>query len=261
MAKSTTTKVFGYTDIHWSDRDEKALTVARLAQAYMMPDITVIGGDLLNADPFTRFSRSKVPKGLVTDWGEDELKPSLKFLDNVQALTKQHTYFVEGNHDAWIERWAANNSTAATTYSLISPRLHIVGNRSRFSYLPYVPEGQGRNSALVLHPKLAVVHGWSICRHAAAKHLELSRSRSVIFHHTHRIQRDVGRDPWTGQPIEAFSAGCLCKLQPKYAHGGSPTQWNHGFWVAYLGKRNYTAYAIEIHKGSCVLPDGKEIKL
>lgn len=262
MAKNSKSRlVFGYTDIHWSDRDPQALAVANAAHRYLQPHTTVIGGDLLNADPFSRFAKSKVPKGLITDWGEDELKPACKFLDEVQGRTKDHTYFIEGNHDAWIERWASNNSTASQVFSLISPRLQLARGRNRFTYLPYVADSTDRGSALLLHPKLAVVHGWSIARHAASKHLELSRSRSVIFHHTHRIQRDVGRDPWTGQPIEAVSAGCLCRLQPKYLHGGSPSQWNHGFWITYLGNRNYTTYVVEIYKGKCVLPDGKEIKI
>ena len=72
---------------------------------------------------------------------------------------------------------------------------------------------------------------------------------------------DTRADPWTGDPVEAMNAGCLCKKSPLYRHDGSPTQWAHGFWIAFIGRRSFTIYPILINKGRAVMPDGKEIRL
>lgn len=257
MAQAT--RVFGYTDIHFPDHDPVALAVAEKAQRSFAPDITVIGGDLLNCTPFTRFADRKMTKPYNFD--EQELVPANKFLDRVQAHTKQQTVFLEGNHDEWLERWCSNSGKAAASlHDMVSVKRHLSAGRTNFRYIPYTVESGRRQGVLHLHSRLSVVHGWTACKHAASKHLDLARSRSIIYHHTHRIQSHVARDPWSGRVIEAFSAGCLCKLQPLYAHGGSPTEWAHGFWIAYIGKSSYTAYTVKIERGICILPDGTEIR-
>lgn len=256
-------RIFGYTDIHWADRDEEALEVAKQAQTYFKPHVTVIGGDLLNCEPFSRHPRTKVSEEVAERWEEDELIPANKFLDWVQARTLDTTEFLEGNHEEWIERYLVGSGLGGVALGKRSTAKQLLGGRrSRFNWTPFTELKQGRQGVYSPCPRLAVVHGWCATRHAAARHLELSRSRSVIYHHTHRAQHEISRDPWTGRIIEAFSAGCLCKLQPIYAHNGSPTQWSHGIWVAYIGKRgDYTAYPVSISKGSAVLPDGKEIRV
>lgn len=255
------TRIFGYTDIHWEDRDERALALAQKAHLYFKPDITVIGGDLLNCDPFSRHPRAKTEE-VTHDWNESELKPANRFLDWVQRHTTRETVFLEGNHEERIERFLANNGVAGQALGgVISARRLLGAGRDRFRWVPFTELKMGRQGAFTPHHSLSIVHGWCASKHAAHRHLELSRTRSVIFHHTHRIQHELSRDPWSGQIIEAFSAGCLCKLQPIYAHNGSPTQWAHGFWVAYVGQSGYTAYPIPISRGSAVMPDGKEIRL
>lgn len=65
-----------------------------------------------------------------------------------------------------------------------------------------------------------------------------------------------------GKMVGAWSAGCLCARTPIYAHGGAPTEWSHGFWVAYIGRDSFTVYTVPIFdKGYAVLPDGKEVKV
>jgi predicted phosphodiesterase len=257
--KTRSKRVFGFTDIHWENRDDEALHTAMAAMEDFKPDIVVIGGDLLDCSPFSHHPRKKMVEGLGRGWNERELVPAIQFLDWVQDRTS-YTYFLEGNHEEWIERFCMTGGAAyRAIYDIISPKRNLSRGRKNFKYISYTNTKGTSGGCVKLSPRLSVVHGWTTCKHAAAKHLELSRTRSIIFHHTHRRQMATGRDPWSGQPIEAFSAGCLCKLQPIYAHGGSPTEWTHGFWVAYLGKHSYTAYPIPIIKGAAVLPDGRKI--
>lgn len=252
-------KVFGYTDIHWRIRNEKALEVAMKAQAEFRPDVTVIGGDLLDCEPFTRWPPNR-PEDPIVDWVTTELRPASSFLDKVQSRTKHCTVMLEGNHDAWVERWAANSKTGKSVYSAVSPRMNLCQGRSKFRYVRWKTDGNALSSYFPLGGGTMAVHGWTQCKHAAAEHARLAKCRSVIFHHTHRMQMEVWRNPWTGEPLTAVSAGCLCNLQPVYAHGGSPTDWVHGFWVAYISKAGSAIYPVQIVKGKAVLPEGKEIR-
>jgi predicted phosphodiesterase len=108
---------------------------------------------------------------------------------------------------------------------------------------------------------LVAIHGWSHAKHAAAKHLELSVSQSVLHGHTHRHQVFTVRDPWSNKIVKSFCPGTLSQLQPIYAHGGSPTSWVHGFTLVYVGEHSWTEYNVTISNGACVLPDGRELKI
>lgn len=256
-------RVFGYTDIHWSDRDEQAMAVAMAAQRRFRPDITVIGGDLLNCDSFKRHARRKIDEDHEYDYINSELKPARRFLDAVQKHTTQRLIMLEGNHDAWFERWIVNTDGAHGLRSLL-PRRFLSCNakgdkRKCWTYVSFGPEKPERECAYRLRHDLIVTHGWCAPKYAARHHLDRARDISVIFHHTHRFDRCVV-PLFRGGIIEAFSAGCLCKRKPMYAHNGAPTDWVHGFWVAFLGKQSYTAYPVTIKKGSAVLPDGTEVK-
>jgi len=258
-------KVFGYPDIHWSDRDEQALACAERAQRQFKPDITVIGGDLLSCPAFSEYRRQSMQEAVAEDWEKSELIPASAFLARVGRHTKDKVYILEGNHEARVERWAVNLSVLGQSlYTFLSPRRRLLEglDKRRYKWIPYA-EKPSERSYLSLSPSLSVVHGWTYCKHAAQRHLELSRSRSIIFHHTHRMQYVMERDPWQDVSIEAMSAGCLCQLRPIYQVSGAPTQWTHGFWVAYLSekqRRDYTLYPVSINKGRAIMPNGKEVQ-
>jgi hypothetical protein len=244
-------RVFGYTDIHFPNEDKEALQVAMAGQRFFKPDITIVGNDLIDCTPYTGWADSSLTEALAKDWRNTELRPANKFLNAVQKHTKK-TIFLPGNHDKWVERWAARaGKIGLAIHDIISIKTNLCKGRKNFEY----------KDSVNLHRYLSVVHGWSYCKHAAYKHVELSKTKSIIFHHTHRRQMITTRDPWYGRPIEAISAGCLCEQVPMYRHDGAPTEWTHGFWVAFIGKRSFTIYPILIHEARAIMPDGKEIKL
>lgn len=251
-------RVFGYTDIHWSDRDERALAVAMKAQELFKPDRTVIGGDLLNCTPFSRHPRQSLNDGSEIDWRAEEVDPVQGFLDYVQGNTgKGGVDFIEGNHDAWFERWLTNVRGGASLVGW-TPRKMLSQGRKNFRWIPWA-DPRERRSYVSLADDLIVVHGWAANLYAAAKHMREAKNKSVIFHHTHRTESRV-ETLFDGEPIEAHSAGCLCQRVPMYAHGQSVTNWTHGFWVAYIGRRSSTVYPVTInHRYEAVLPDGSEL--
>ena len=247
-------KIFFIPDIHWSERDIKAVEACRMAHAHFKPDITVFLGDILNCGPFAAHPKSRLTEDLGYDFQDSELAPAKTFIDEISLRTKELTYIIEGNHDQWVERWAANyhGPTARAVYSLISPRRNLLRDNDRLRWVH-------NDDSLSLSNLLACVHGWTASKYAAFRHLELSGTRSIVFGHTHRAQQATGRDPWTNKEVEAVSFGCLCKFNPIYMHG-APTAWSHGYGIAFLGRTSYTLYRGKIQDGYTVLPGGVEIQ-
>lgn len=252
--ESKAVRWFGYPDIHFPDQDDEAVAVAEAAQREFKPDVVIVGNDLLQATPFSKFGNQTIVESVAVDFKETELVPANAFIDRVQKYTKK-TIFQEGNHDAHIERWAAcHGKGAASVFSLISPKVNLSKGRSNFTWVSQGEEIQ-------LHPKLICVHGWSYGIHCAYAHIRKSPLQSVIFNHAHRRSLYDLTYPTADMSTEALCAGCLCKRKPMYLHDGNPTGWTHGFWVAYVGKETYTAYLVKIDKGRAVLPSGKEVHI
>lgn len=264
---NSTIRVFGYSDIHWSQRDERALAIADKAHKHFRPHITVIGGDLLDCGPFSRFPNASMAEVQGCNWVEEELNPANEWLDKVQGRTLKTTIFLEGNHEARVQKVCASGHQALQAmYPLVSPRINLSKDRRNFVYVPWITDGVtvGPDSGKYdLTPNLTVVHGWFTSKYPARKHIETSRTQSVIFHHTHRIDSVTVSNPWNKEILTGTGTGCLCKLQPMYNHGGRPSDWAHGFWVAYISRKNpllNNHYVIPISPQGCILPDGKEIK-
>lgn len=261
---------FAFPDIHFPDQDPEALEVAEAAHRVLQPDYTITLGDTLDCDIFSSHAKRTIAEAQTYNYKKVELDPCNAFLDRVQSNTKKYTYFLEGNHEARIERWACNNGRVGESiYDLISPKETIAKGRENFEMIPYeVPTGLRRgfvqiapNTKRMLTGGLVAVHGWSFAKHASSVHLDKSRSQSILYGHTHRRQSTTSRDPWTGKIIKSFNPGTLSQLQPMYAHGGTPSDWSHGFVIIYVGQRSWTEYCISIVNGRCVLPDGREVKL
>ena len=252
--KSTAVRWFGFPDMHIPDHDEEAVAVTEAAQRMFKPDNVIVGNDLLQATSFSKFGNQTIEEAVADDFKETELDPANAFLDRVQRHTK-HTFFQEGNHDAHIERWAAlHGKGSVSIFSLISPRVNLSKNRKDFTYV-------SQGGSVQLHDKLICIHGWSYSIHCASVHRRKSPLQSVIFNHAHRMQSDTITYPASDMPTTAMCAGCLCKRMPMYKHDGNPTGWTHGFWCAYVGRRDFTMYAVPINKGRAILPSGKEVRI
>lgn len=257
-------------DVHFPEHSEEALALALKAVEVLKPTHTLLLGDVLDCSAFSEHSKRTIQEDEAYDFEEAEIKPCNAMLDFIQKNTKEHTYFLEGNHEARIERWAVKGGQAnKSIYKLISPQHTLAKHRKNFTMVPYaVPTGAQRGFVqIVKHSSqmrtggLVAVHGWSFARHAARLHLEKSRSQSIVFGHTHRQQVETSRDPWSGQIVKAFNPGTLSKLEPLYAVGGSPTDWSHGFALCYVGETSWTEYVCSIVNGAVVLPDGRQLRV
>lgn len=253
-------KIMWLGDVHGPERDRRAVEIALRGHAYLKPDITIMLGDLLDNSAFSKHAVSTVRErtGLL----ENELAWANGFLDVLQKNTRRETVFVEGNHDAWVERYCADlpAGLAESVHSVLGVEPRLSAGRKNFRWIPYrvKPGARRRRNYHTLPGGVITVHGMSTAANAAAKHLALYKYQySVVFGHTHRpdymaLQRPDGRE------VEALNPGCLCRLDPRYET--KPTSWAHGVAVGYIGRASHTLYRCKIERGCMVMPDGKEIR-
>lgn len=244
-------------DLHIPYQDKRALDCVMKALMYLRPYKTVILGDWLDCDSFSKHPKKSLREMKAARYKRDEIDPCNELLDEIQRWTIE-TKFVEGNHEFRVERFAVEfgSSLGPDIYDLMSPQTLLSAGRQNFEWIPY-----GDNLPhLEITPNLWAIHGWYHNRHSAAKHLDAAKTVSLVHGHTHRQQLAATRNIVTGDVHKAWSPGCLSQLQPTYMHQ-NPTEWVHGFSLVYVGADplDWTEYIITIENGRCILPDGKEI--
>ena len=250
-------------DMHVPYHDKRALECAMRVVEYIKPDEVVLLGDGIDCTAWARHA----PKMLKQDkcsYIDTDIKPMNLILDRLQDSTKKLVY-ISGNHEDWVEKWAANNTPHGIGSAIVSELapsalLSKKSNgraRRRFEWIPY-------NTYLPHYkvaPNLWAVHGWSFAKNAANVHLEKSRTFSVIYGHSHRADYASMLLMEDDTMIEAWSDGCLASLKPAYMMH-SPHNWSHGLSIVYHSRKNpldWTRVQVRIKKGSAILGDGTRI--
>ena len=243
-------------DLHIPYHDRAALACVERAYALLKPDEVVILGDWLDCEAFSAHPKTSLAELQAHKFIDDEMRPCRELLGRLQKHGNALTY-IEGNHEARIERFAVSlgGNLGPDLYALISPRAIFGEGRKRWTWIPYKSE----LAHYEITPDLWALHGWSHAKSAARVHQDRAVSVSVVYGHTHRQQSEARRDPATGRVLKSWSPGCLCKLQPLYAQN-QPTSWVQGFSIVYIGRQSWTDYTVTIQNGTCVLPDGRQVK-
>lgn len=163
-----------------------------------------------------------------------------------------------------IDRWAAKTKEGRALYNMISPRIQLMKtstgkSRTKATYIPY-GSVDGKYPHYKLNNRVVLIHGWSYNKAVTQAHLASSQGKSIILGHCHRMQSQVIQNVWGEGTVQCHSIGCLCNKIPLYGVG-NPVEWVNGFSIGFHGSHSDTIYPITIVKGSCVLPDGREIKI
>jgi len=252
-------------DLHVPSHDEACVEIVIKAAEAVRPDEVVILGDWIDGEAVS----SHPPTSMDEEPSElqDDYVTVNAIMDRIKRAARGCKFvFIEGNHCQMTERAAIKMGGAlgSTFYRALSPRANISGARNDTKWVGYAKK------ELSFHPitdDLIAVHGWSASMNAAAAHLRKSRTVSVVYGHTHRAESKATRDPITGRVIQAWSPGCLCKMQPYYAHRNGPTEWTQGFSVVYVGRSgdwtNTTHLIKPTNAGGkfAILDGGKEIRV
>lgn len=182
------------------------------------------------------------------------------FLDLIQAAAPNaEIHYLEGNHEAHVERWAARNFHSRADAVLAVDRMGPEGvldlKRRGIRYYKSSEFHQGLSvRGAIRIGKCFYTHGIAHSKHASATHCERFGA-PVVHGHTHRSQAHIARTV-TSSLTGGFCPGTLAKLQPLYRHT-APTDWSHGYGLqlASIDSGRFVHLNIPIVDGASLLPE------
>lgn len=209
-------------DLHIPNHDVQAVSAA-LDYAYEhKANCIVIGGDLLDNAPFTRFRvppSAKFARGIFDE--------AIEFL---KALRKNFPdaliIYMEGNHDRWYTDWLIDHCAVVfdDPYFQLEARLQLAD--LDIEYL--------KENVIVKAGKLPMLHGHTIVKGVfapvnAARGAYIKSNHNLLIGHTHQVSVHSAKD-LMGRPTKTWSVGCLCTLTPDY----DPHNIRHAHGFAFI---------------------------
>lgn len=243
-------------DSHGAHIDPRARAAFLTDLKAISPQQIVMLGDHLDAGgTFSTHQRSYTHE--IPESYEDDCAATNSFLDAIQkAAPKASIHYLEGNHEAHVERWAARTFTNKKDADMLLERfgpaaaLELRARGIRYYKRSEHYMGLSIPGAIKLG-KVYFVHGVSHSRHAAATHVARFGA-NVVFGHVHRSQSVVERTV-VSEGFGAWCPGTLAKLQPLYAHT-SPTSWSHGYGLQFVSRSGrFLHWNVPIHQGESML--------
>lgn len=199
----------------------------------------VILGDLMDCGgTFSQFQ--KLSSSEFTESYANDIAATNDFLDRVHKLVPHaKCYYVEGNHEYHIHRWAArtfdNLDDAQLAINALGPVAVLHLKKRGVEYFSLFEHYHGLSvPGIIRLGKCFFMHGYSSGRHADYAHL-LDTGDNVVFGHVHRTQGTVKRTV-TQKGIGAWCPGCLCKLQ-RYFHHTRVSSWTHGYGIQFVNAK------------------------
>jgi predicted phosphodiesterase len=222
----------------------------------LKPHQTVWLGDHLDAGgTFSEHQRTYTNE--MVESYEEDVAAANEFLDKYEAASpKDEDFYIEGNHEQHIERWAARNAMNAREAEFILKKMGpvaVLGLEKRG--IKYFKRSEHYGLPIpgaIRLGKCHFVHGISHSEHAAAQHLKRFGA-SVVYGHTHRAAFVTERTV-TADGIMAANPGTLAKLQPLYHHT-APSSWSHGYAIQLVHPSgNFCHIHVPILNGVSFLP-------
>ena len=175
----------------------------------------------------------------LTESYTKDIDAANRFLNGVlMAAPKARKFYIEGNHEAHVARWAArtftNKEDADLLLATFGPEQALDLDARGIQYFRRSEMYCGLSiPGTIRLGKCFFTHGISHSQNAAAVHLARFNA-SVVYGHTHRSAYQVSRSV-TSDGFMAACPGALCKLQPLYKHV-EPTTWTHGYGVQFVNR-------------------------
>jgi len=210
-------------------------------------EVVWIGDHLDCAGTFSVHQRNYTHE--LTESYSADIGAANDFIDQVQKRSPEAVhYYLEGNHEHHIERWAARQFHSAKDAELAVSTLGPVGVlHLKKRGIKYFRQGETYMGLTIPGTiklgKCYFTHGFSVARHSAFTHL-LRVGDNVVFGHTHSVQTMVERTV-SSKGQGAWSYGTLAKLQPLYKHT-NPTSWVHAYGLQFVHQDSGTFVSIPI---------------
>lgn len=224
----------------------------------LCPDEIIGIGDHLDCGgTFSTHQRSYTNE--LAESYDDDCRAANIFLDMCQRRApKAAWHYLEGNHEARVERWAArtfpSHKDAVKVLGAIGPEkaLKLRDRGIRYYKRSEIYHGLSIPGCIRLG-KCCFVHGISHSKNAADVHLARFGT-NVVFGHTHTAQFKSTRTVMS-EGFAAWGLGTFAKLQPLYKHT-EPSTWGHVYGVQFVNKSGIFIHVnVPIHKGRSLLLD------
>ena len=219
-------------------------------------EVVLLGDHLDCAGTFSTHQRSYTHE--MPESYEDDCIAANRFLDAIiRAAPRASIFYLEGNHEQHVERWAARTFASqkdAVGFLLRSGPEAVLDLKSRgVRYFKRSEQYMGLSvPGIIRLGRCYFVHGVSHSKHAASTHLSRV-GENVVFGHVHRVQSVVERTV-TSSGYGAWCPGTLAKLQPLYRHT-SPTDWSHGYGLQFVSSSGrFMHLNVPIMRGKSLLP-------
>ena len=247
-------------DIHVPKQNKQALSCFIKTIEKLKPYGVILNGDIMDCGVFSRHDINVEPKKHWTD--SDFFEASLKDYEEAEKLLKDvrkglskdgRLVWLLGNHEVWLQDFIERSPTTRGKLFSLEKRLPL--KELDVKVYPY--------KDIFKLGKLRVVHtlfdsgGAGGGKHHASKHVEVMGA-SVLYGHYHDIQSSSKVTPELVSHM-AYSAGCLCDLNPRYLRNG-PQNWSHGFAIVYVYPNNQFQVDIKRIVNNQVIIDGQLIK-
>jgi predicted phosphodiesterase len=199
----------------------------------------MIGGDLLDNTPFTRWMREPLDKGDVKRWF-DMAKEFLRYL-------KTHfdeIIWIEGNHDFWYKRYLMQKAP-----ELFGDEYYDLENRLSLNEIgiKFIPQNY-----LIKAGKLNIHHGHITFRGGgsyanAARMLYMKTKSNMLCGHVH-VESSHTEPDINDEICTTFTVGAMCTLRPEYQPFGGKAC--HGFArIKVKPNRDFNVFNFRIYKG------------
>ena len=199
----------------------------------------ILGGDLLDNTPFTRWQHEPINPHDVPRWF-DMAKEFLRYLKSIFDTI----YFIEGNHDFWYKRYLMQKAEMLfhDPYFNLEERLSLNEIGIKFIDQRY----------LVKAGKLNIHHGHLTFRGGggyanAARMLYMKTKASMLCGHVH-VESSHTEPDIDDSISTTFTVGCMCTLRPEYQPFGGKAC--HGFaHITVKPNKNFSVKNFRIYKG------------
>jgi predicted phosphodiesterase len=222
-------------DIHFPKHDEKALIAAvkSIHEKHSKIDTVILNGDITDAEEFSSWAKN--PRAVDSTSSLDCSRQGLLWL--LDQFPDSDFIYKFGNHEERLERYCWKNAPELVGL----PHITWEGLLSIDSELKPVDEFRRikfvKDQRPILTGKLPILHGHELPK-ALVSSVNPARGAflrvidTVLVNHFHRSSSHV-EYTWKHEPINCWSLGCLCWLNPEYAR---INKWNHGWAVVDVTK-------------------------
>ena len=225
-------KILWLSDIHFPNQDNDALTAAlKYGQEHKI-DCIVLGGDILDNEPFTSHDAPPPIYSDVRRWFEDVEQ----FLINLKKVFNCPIHWIEGNHDNWYKRYLMKKSPV-----LFHDEYYTLSSRLKLREIGIVWHDQ---NVILMAGKLPMTHGHMIVKGFfspvnPAKGVYNKIKSSMLIGHCHTTS-EHSESVLNHELTTTYSTGCLCTLAPDY----DPFNCKHNLGFAMIEVRDNGNYRV-----------------